>query len=120
MAGETVLSILDKHLADIWSRSAVYSLNPASFRPERNLLFRNNGNGTFTEVAKELGVDNPHGRSLSVLWHDFDGDGWPDLYVANDISENRLFLSRKGEFVDAGRSAWAEKYRGLMGLAAGV
>jgi len=96
-----------------------FTLNPASFAPERNLLFRNNGNGTFTDVAKELGVDNPEGRSLSALWHDFDGDGWPDLYVANDISENKLYLNRHGKFVDAGRSAWVEEYRGSMGLAAG-
>jgi hypothetical protein len=96
-----------------------FTLNPASYEPERNLLFRNNGNGTFTEVAQELGVANPEGRSLSALWHDFDGDGWLDLYVANDISENKLFLNRHGKFVDAGRDAWVEEYRGSMGLAAG-
>jgi tetratricopeptide (TPR) repeat protein len=96
-----------------------FTLNPASYEPERNLLFRNNGNGTFTEVAQELGVANPEGRSLSALWHDFDGDGWLDLYVANDISENKLYLNRHGKFVDAGRSAWVEEYRGSMGLAAG-
>ena len=96
-----------------------FTLNPASYEPERNLLFRNNGNGRFTEVAQELGVANPEGRSLSALWHDFDGDGWLDLYVANDISENKLFLNRHGKFVDAGRDAWVEEYRGSMGLAAG-
>jgi tetratricopeptide (TPR) repeat protein len=96
-----------------------YSLNPASFEPERNLLFRNNGNGTFTEVAKDLGVANPDGRSLVALWHDFNGDGWPDLYVANDISENKLYINRHGKFVDAGKDAWVEEYRGSMGLAAG-
>ena len=95
-----------------------FTLNPASFEAERNLLFRNNGNGTFTEVARKLGVENPEGRSLSALWHDFDGDGWPDLYVANDISENKLYLNRHGKFVDAGRNAWVEEYRGSMGLAA--
>jgi tetratricopeptide (TPR) repeat protein len=96
-----------------------FTLNPASFEPERNLLLRNNGNGTFSEVARDLGVDNPDGRSLSALWHDFDGDGWPDLYVANDISENKLYLNRHGKFVDVGRNAWVEEYRGSMGLAAG-
>jgi tetratricopeptide (TPR) repeat protein len=96
-----------------------YSLNPASFEPERNLLFRNNGNGTFTEVGKTLGVDNSHGRSLVALWHDFNGDGWPDLYVANDISENKLYINHHGKFVDAGKDAWVEEYRGSMGLAAG-
>jgi len=96
-----------------------FTLNPASYEPERNLLFRNNGNGTFTEVAEQLGVSNPEGRSLSAIWHDFDNDGWPDLYVANDISENKLYLNRHGSFVDAGRSAWVEEYRGSMGLAVG-
>jgi len=96
-----------------------YTLNPASFEPERNLLFRNNGNGTFTEVAQQLGVANPEGRSLGAIWHDFDGDGWPDLYVANDISENKLYLNKHGTFVDAGRNAWIEEYRGSMGLAVG-
>jgi len=96
-----------------------FTLNPASYEPERNLLFRNNGNGTFTEVARELGIANPEGRSLSALWHDFDGDGWPDLYVANDISENKLYLNHHGTFVDSGRGAWVEEYRGSMGLASG-
>lgn len=96
-----------------------YSLNPASFESERNLLFRNNGNGTFTEVGKQLGVANPEGRSLVALWHDFNGDGWPDLYVANDISENKLYINHHGKFVDAGKDAWVEEYRGSMGLAAG-
>ena len=96
-----------------------YSLNPASFEPERNLLFRNNGNGTFTEVAKDLGIANPDGRSLVALWHDFNGDGWPDLYVANDISENKLYINHHGKFDDAGKDAWVEEYRGSMGLAAG-
>lgn len=96
-----------------------YTLNPASYEPEPNLLFRNNGNGTFTEVGKELGVANLSGRSLSALWHDFNGDGWPDLYVGNDISENKLYINHHGKFVDAGRDAWVEEYRGSMGLAAG-
>ena len=96
-----------------------FTLNPASYEPERNLLFRNNGNGAFTEVAKDLGVANPDGRSLVALWHDFNGDGWPDLYVANDISENKLYINQRGKFVDAGKDAWVEEYRGSMGLAAG-
>jgi tetratricopeptide (TPR) repeat protein len=95
-----------------------FTLNPASYEPERNLLFRNNGNGTFTEVAKDLGIANPDGRSLVALWHDFNGDGWLDLYVANDISENKLYINHHGKFVDAGKDAWVEEYRGSMGLAA--
>lgn len=95
-----------------------FTLNPASYKAERNLLFHNDRNGRFTETAHLLGVDNPEGRSLSALWHDFDGNGWLDLYIANDISENKLYLNHEGKFVDAGRKAWVEEYRGSMGLAA--
>lgn len=96
-----------------------YSLNPASYQPALNLLFRNNGDGTFTEGAKELGVTNPTGRSLGALWHDFDDDGWLDLYVANDVSDNAFFHNVGGEFEDTGYSAWVADYRSAMGLTAG-
>jgi tetratricopeptide (TPR) repeat protein len=96
-----------------------FTLNPSSYEPERNLLFHNNRNGTFTEVARKLGVADPTGRSLGALWHDFDNDGWLDLYVANDVSANKLYLNRHGKFVDASQSAWIGEYRGSMGLAAG-
>ncbi|MDH3524388.1 MAG: FG-GAP-like repeat-containing protein [Acidobacteriota bacterium] len=96
-----------------------YTLNPASFEPERNLLFENDGRGSFTEVAALYGVSNPGGRSLTALWHDFDDDGRLDLYVANDISDNALYLNRGSTFEDAGLAAWVADYRGAMGLAAG-
>ena len=96
-----------------------YTLNPASFEPERNLLFHNRGDGTFVEVARTLGVSDPDGRSLSALWHDFDDDGWLDLYVANDISDNRFFHNVRGRFEEIGAAAWVADYRGAMGLATG-
>ncbi len=97
-----------------------FTLNPSSYPPERNLLFHNNGDGTFTEIARSAGVDNPTGRSLSAAWADFDGDDWPDLYVANDVSDNAMFLNRRnGTFSDASHSAWVADYRGAMGLAVG-
>jgi len=95
-----------------------FTLNPASYEPERNLLFRNDA-GTLVETAETLGVDNAAGRSLSALWHDFDANGWLDLYVANDVSDNALFLNRGGSFEDASHAAWVADYRGAMGLAAG-
>jgi hypothetical protein len=49
-----------------------YTLNPSSYTPQRNLLFRNDGKAKFTEIAKQAGVDNPTGRSLSAAWCDFD------------------------------------------------
>jgi hypothetical protein len=100
-----------------------YTLNPASFEPERNLLFENRtrpgGPPDFAEVAALWGVSNPEGRSLSALWHDFDADGRLDLYVANDISDNALYLNAGDTFEDAGLAAWVADYRGAMGLAAG-
>jgi Flp pilus assembly protein TadD len=96
-----------------------YTLNPASYEPERNLLFRNDGSGRFEEVAAELGVDNPTGRSLSALWHDWNDDGRLDLYIANDISDNAFFVNREEGFVDSGLESWVADYRGAMGLTAG-
>lgn len=96
-----------------------FTLNPASYEPLENLLFRNDGEGRFVEVGAKLGVSNPGGRSLSALWHDLDGDGRLDLYVANDVSDNALFLGGDTGFEDVSHGAWVADYRGAMGLAAG-
>jgi hypothetical protein len=96
------------------------SINPASFAPERNLLFRNNRDGTFTEVAAEAGVADPAGRGLSAAWVDLDGDGWLDLYVANDQSDNAFFRNLgNGKFIDLSHSARVADYRSAMGIAVG-
>ncbi len=96
------------------------SLNPSAFKPERNLLLRNNGDGTFTDVAKKAGVEDLTGRSLSAAAADFDEDGWPDIYVANDVSDNTLYRNRgDGTFEDLSHSALVSDYRGAMGLAIG-
>jgi hypothetical protein len=84
------------------------------------LLFHNNGDGTFSEVAKQAGVDDATGRSLSAAWYDFDGDGWPDLYVANDLWGSKLYLNlRDGKFKDVTREAGLSDFRGQMGIAIG-
>ena len=96
------------------------TLNPSSYPPQRNLLFRNEGNGTFSERAEPTGVSNPEGRSLSAAWCDFDEDGWLDLYVANDVSDNAMYRNRgNGSFADVSHSAWVADYRGAMGLGVG-
>lgn len=96
------------------------SLNPSSFPPTRNLLFRNQGDGTFREVAKAAGVGNENGRSLSAAWIDLDEDGWMDLYVANDVSDNALFRNRgDGTFEDISYPALVADYRGAMGIGVG-
>lgn len=95
-------------------------INPSSFEPERNLLFRNNGDGRFTEVASRAGVANPMGKSLSAAWVDLDQDSWLDLYVANDVSDNAFFRNRgDGTFEDLSYPALVADYRSSMGIAVG-
>ncbi len=96
-----------------------YTLNPAAFEPGTNALFHQNEDGTFTDVARELAVQNPAGRSLGAVWHDFDQDGWLDLYVANDVSDNVFFRNTGGRFEDISHQAWVADYRSAMGLAVG-
>ncbi len=65
-------------------------------------LYRNNGDGTFTESAKQAGVDDPHGYfGMGAVWSDFDGDGKLDLFVANDGEPNFLYHNEgDGHFKD--------------------
>jgi hypothetical protein len=108
------------HVTLQYSAQVPFTLNPSSYEPERNLLFHNNRDGTFREVAVEAGVQNERGRSLSAAWCDFDLDGNPDLYVANDISDNAMFRNLgNGRFEDISHSAWVADYRGAMGLGIG-
>jgi hypothetical protein len=63
-------------------------------------LFRNNGNGTFTDVAQEAGVLNNR-YAKAVVWGDYNGDRWPDLYVSNYKGPNRLYRNNgNGTFTD--------------------
>lgn len=69
--------------------------NPWSMTGETDFLFRNRGDGTFEEVSKKAGVNDPaHRYGLGVVWADTDGDGWPDLYVANDSGPNFLYRNQ--------------------------
>ena len=71
----------------------------------RNSLYRQNADGTFTEVARELGIDDP-GWTLSVGAADLNNDGWPDLYCADDFGPDQLFLNnRNGGFTNATATA---------------
>lgn len=95
-------------------------INPLAFPPERNLLYHNNKNGTFTEVSIQAGVNDPAGKSLSASWCDLNNDGWPDLYVANDVGDNALYLNMgNGTFHDVSHPAHVADGRSSMGLAIG-
>lgn len=96
------------------------SINPSSFRPERNLLYHNNRDGTFSEVARAAGVMDTLGRGLAAAWVDLDEDGLPDLYVANDVSDNVLYRNLgNGRFADVSHAARVADYRSAMGIGVG-
>jgi hypothetical protein len=68
---------------------------PRAFRAPGNRLLHNLGNGKFADVTSESGVEKEFGHGLGVISADFNDDGWPDLYVANDSDPNQLWLNQK-------------------------
>ncbi len=68
-----------------------YYCRPNIYKPDSCRLYRNRGDGTFADVTKQAGIFNKSGNSLGVAVWDFDGDGWPEIVVANDLSPNYLF-----------------------------
>ena len=80
--------------------------HPTMFDGMADRLFRNNGNGTFTDVSKPAGIANPAGKGLGVTFCDFDRDGDTDIYVANDMVRNFLYRNDgNGTFVDVAYGA---------------
>lgn len=75
--------------------------HPDQFNAITHLVFHNNGDGTFTDVSKKCGVGSSPGKGLGVAIDDFDGDGWPDIFVANDSVAEQLFRNNHdGTFTD--------------------
>jgi len=67
---------------------------PLSYSGQQDHLYRNNGDGTFTDVTKEAGMVNPEGRAMSAVATDLNNDGYMDIYVANDAMENYYYENR--------------------------
>jgi enediyne biosynthesis protein E4 len=80
---------------------------PRGLPPATNILYHNNGDGTFTEVSKKAGIlDTPGHYCFTALTGDFDNDGWPDIYVACDSTPSILYHNNHdGTFKDIGISA---------------
>jgi hypothetical protein len=79
---------------------------PESYRGQSATLYRNRGDGTFEDVTAKAGLLQPSAKSLGVTLLDVDGDGWPDVFVANDTQPNKLYRNNgNGTFTDVGVSA---------------
>jgi hypothetical protein len=68
--------------------------HPDNYKGQTNILFRNNGDGTFRDVSQTAGIGGESGKGLGVAFADYDGDGWTDVYVANDSMMSFLFRNR--------------------------
>lgn len=80
--------------------------HPDEFDPVTSVLYHNNGDGTFTDVSQKSGIASVKGKGLGVVAADFDGDGYQDLFVANDAFPNFLFMNnRNGTFRETGTLA---------------
>ena len=95
---------------------------PESYKGTASKLYRNLGGGKFQDVSQKAGIADPTSKSLGVGVLDYNGDGWPDLFVANDKQPNKLYRNNKnGTFTDEAMEAgvaFSEEgtARGAMGV----
>jgi hypothetical protein len=98
---------------------------PESYKGTASKLYRNLGGGKFEDVSRRAGVADPTSKSLGIAVLDYDRDGWPDLFVANDTQPNKLYRNKHdGTFAEtalAAGVAFSEEgvARGAMGVDAG-
>ncbi|MFZ0807902.1 MAG: CRTAC1 family protein [Candidatus Sulfotelmatobacter sp.] len=83
-------------------KSVMVACGPPGLKGGKNILYHNNGDGTFSDVSDASGILRANGTyGLGVLTADFDNDGWPDIYVANDSTASALYQNKKnGKFED--------------------
>jgi len=95
---------------------------PESYKGTASKLYHNLGNGRFEDVSAKAGFSDASSKSLGVAVIDYDGDGWPDLFVANDTQSNKLYHNNhNGTFTDSGMTAGVAlgedgSARGAMGV----
>ena len=98
---------------------------PRAYRPVPDRLFRNEGNGRFVDATDRAGITKADGAGLGVAAGDYNGDGWADLYVANDATPNQLWINNHdGTFRDEGLLSGSAlsasgNPEGSMGIASG-
>src|SRR5438034_312200 len=90
----------------------IRSNSPASY----NKLYRNNGDGTFTDVSQEAGILRQLGYGLGVAVADLNGDGWPDLYISNDVAPNDVLYINNGNGTFTDRAGAWLKHTSFAGM----
>jgi hypothetical protein len=78
-------------------RGIPVSCGPRGLAGSRDRLYHNNGDGAFKDVTEQMNIDADSHYGLGVIWADYDGDGWPDIYVANDSSPSLLYHNNEGK-----------------------
>jgi hypothetical protein len=79
---------------------------PESYKGTKSRLFHNLGGGKFEDVTDKAGLGDPSSKSLGVTILDYNGDGWPDIFVSNDTQPNKLYRNnRNGTFTEEGMVA---------------
>jgi hypothetical protein len=96
--------------------------HPKFYESLPSTLYRNNGDGTFTDVSQETGISGKVGKGMGIGFNDYDGDGYMDIFVANDNMPNSLFHNLKGKgfeevAMDAG-VAYSESGKAVSGMGA--
>jgi enediyne biosynthesis protein E4 len=87
-------SIADKRKCYNYTSARDYCA-PVSYPPVPGILYHNLGNGKFEDVSIKSGITQAYGNGLGVVAADLNGDGWPDLFVANDGNPNQLWINRR-------------------------
>ena len=107
-------------------KGVLVACGPPGLIGGKNILFHNNGDGTFSDVSERAGIFQANGTyGLGVLTADFNNDGWPDIYVADDSTASALYENRKnGTFSDVAMEAGCAlsadgKPQAGMGVSAG-
>jgi len=96
--------------------------HPKFYEPLPSTLYRNNGDGTFTDVSDQTGISKKLGKGMGIGFNDYDGDGFVDIFVANDNMPNALFHNLNGQkfeevALDAG-VAYSENGKAVSGMGA--
>jgi hypothetical protein len=94
--------------------------SPNSYQGEPNMLFHNNGDGTFTDVSESSGIGKLIGKGMGVAFADYDGDGFTDVFVSNDTFRNFLFHNNGNrtfsEIAIVGGVAYNENGKSIAGM----